>query len=128
MSRNHKFDIEVPLFANRPVGDEGFKLEKDGTPMLGVTDLTLRAGANGFTNLILGFEAGAAVRCTAEMVAHVDIVGSEQRILDLAEIYRDVTVEVAAGVAKEGGTIDNTLEAQAHFVKRIIEIALERIG
>ena len=128
MSRNHKFDIELPLFTNRPVGDEVFKLEKDGTPLLGVTDLTLRAGANGFTNLVLNFEAGAAVKCTAEMVAHVDMADSERHTLELAEVYRDVKGEVEAIVEMEGNTIDNTVEAQAHFVKRIIEMALERIG
>ena len=125
----HKFSVELPLCPNSPGKDEApFKLEMDGKPLSGVTDMTLRAGSNGLTNMILGFEAGAAVRCTAELIAHVDMVGGEQRILELAEIYRDVTVEVAASVAKEGGTIDNTLDAQAQFVKRIIELALERLG
>ena len=125
----HKFNVELPLYPNKPrEGEAPFKLEMDGKPLSGVTDITLRAGANGFTNMILGFEAGAAVRCTAELIAHADMTGSEQRILDLAEIYRDVTVEVVASVAKEGGTIDNTLDAQAHFVKRIIEMTLERLG
>lgn len=118
----HKFEFKLPMFPNQTISDNGMpcELKMDGHDMKGVTSLTMRAGSNGFTNVVVEFEASCAVEAAAHLVAHMDL-----GYIDPQEAL--------------GGIYDSAIEDfpilreykldgcdKAEIVKRIIELTLER--
>lgn len=126
----HKFDLALPLFPNHSIGElpgTGVKLEMDGRQLEGVTGLCIKAGSNGFTNIAVEFEAGCAVRMTAELIASLGGGDQSLRQLVLANVYRKARSDIDADLERDGDTLETDTGAQAAFVTRIIEVALERI-
>lgn len=72
MSYKHlKFnEFKIQLAADDPSQS---RIEMNGEPLHGVTDLTVRAGANGYTNIICNFTADATVNMTAALIAKVNV-------------------------------------------------------
>jgi len=62
-ANKHKFDVNLDL---NPHTDETY-IKLDGKALSGVTDITIRAGANGFTNVVLGMEVSALATLTGEL-------------------------------------------------------------
>lgn len=125
----HKFEFKLPMFPNQKIEDNGMpcELKMDGRDMKGVTSLTMRAGSNGFTNVVVEFEASCAVECAAHLVAHMTGFTFEEQQLQLAGIFREVNEEIKAELEREGANLMDEYMAQADFVRRIIELTIERV-
>lgn len=121
----HKFDLKLPMFPHQTIGEEGMpcEIKMDGNDLKGVTQLTVRAGSNGFTNVVMEFEASCAVEMAGHLVAHMD--ANDTLEFQMAEIYRDARIEVENELDGEG--LEHSHFGQAKLVQRIIEMALERI-
>jgi hypothetical protein len=117
----HSFDITLPMYPPATVSD----LKMDGKNLKGVTDLTIRAGGNGFTNVVMEFEAAVAVEFVGHLVAHVQGAENEEMTFELAQIYRDARNQVENELEGEG--LEYSHLGQARLVQRIIETAMERI-
>ncbi len=66
----HSFTFNLPVNPH----NDSIVLEMDGQPLRGVTDVCVKAGTNGYTNVILGFEARAAIEMTGALVANVNLL------------------------------------------------------
>lgn len=108
------FDFVLPLEPHTGrIGDEPFSAKCNGKDLQGVTDLTLRCGANGLTNVVIGYEASIAVKAVAMHVASIrldDHVGEE-----LLERIYDTAIQEAVGRDAPGAVI----------VRRIVEMLAE---
>jgi hypothetical protein len=119
----HRFNFKLPMYPNRKIGERDLPavLEMDGKHLPGVTDLTVRAGSNGFTNVVIEFEADVAVEFVGHLVANLNLTEDQAQILF-------------------GGIFDKAVEAypilrefqmdgadKIEIVKTIIEQALARI-
>lgn len=121
----HKFNLQLPMYPHQTVSDNGMpcKLEMDGKELKGVTGLHVRAGVNGFTNVVMEFEASCAVEFVGHLVAHCD--ANDTLEFQMAQIYRDARAEVESEMEDEG--LEYSHFGQAKLVHRIIELAMERI-
>ena len=132
MSRinEHMFNFNIPMFPTQRVSDNGMSTEliMDGQPLQGVTSVCIKAGSNGFTNVAIEFEASCAVQFVGHLCARVyDAAGAEEHDLKLAEIFRDVNEEIRVELEQDGANLMQETYAQAKFVQRIIETAMERL-
>lgn len=123
MSIERKFEFDLPLHCG-PGQADYTTLKMEGNRLEGVTDLTIRAGANGFTNVVIGFEMDAAVRMAAKMVARLDCMNDEKCFL-LSEVYSKAKTEIDEELEREGSELDAEIYLQAQFVRRVLEILLE---
>jgi hypothetical protein len=125
----HLFNFKLPMFPNQSISENGMQcvLEMDGMQMKGVTGGHLRFGANGFTNVVIEYEASCAAEFAGHLVAHMTGFTHEEQQLQLAEIFRDVNNEIMAELESEGANLMDEYMAQADFVRRIIELTIERI-
>ena len=62
--KTDKFDILLPLYA----GSGPVHVKRNGEEMQGVTDVTVRAGVNGHTNVIIGVAAPTSLSCLAASI------------------------------------------------------------
>lgn len=63
--KHHNFEFGLPLYPHQAIGEAqspDLKLEMDGKELQGVTSLTARAWANGFTNVAIEFDCSAAIK------------------------------------------------------------------
>lgn len=112
----HKFDFDLPEHTSLPA-----KLSMDGSQLLGVSAITVRASSNGITNAIVEFEAAVAVQFVGALIAHVNHTNDDV----FSEVYGDALDE--AMKLSEGTLIAHDKEAKAFLVKRIIEMLMERV-
>jgi len=129
-TKEHKFDFKLPMHPARKVSDSGLpcELKMDGRDITGVTDLTVRAGTNGFTNVVIGFEASCAVEFAGELIANINGFTHDEQALTFAHIYQTAKSEIDEELTSEGAELDSEFMLQAQFVKRIIELTLERLS
>ena len=121
----HLFNFKLPMFPNQRIQDNSLPcvLEMDGKQMKGVTGGHLRFGSNGFTNVVIEFEASCAAEFAGHLVAHMDFGHMECQDV-LGGIYDEVVSEL--------GLLDDFAHSldgcdKADLVKRIIELTIERI-
>ena len=120
----HKFNFKLPM---SPTHEE-VVLKMDGREITGVTDLTVRAGTNGLTNVAIGFEASCAVEFAGKLIANINGFTHDEQVLTFASIYQTAKSEVDEELAHEGTELDSEYMLQAQFVKRVIELTLERLS
>ena len=115
------FDIKLPFYPHQTIDGKQAPLEikMDGVDLTHcATDIAIRAGANGFTNVVMGFEAKAGIKAAAHFVANMETTEDEMQLL-LGGIFDYVASEYPEGIT-DGA--DKT-----EFVKRIIEETFARI-
>lgn len=119
----HEFEFLLPELPNRTVGQSGMqcKLQMDGKELRGVTGLTVRAGANGFTNVVVEFEAQSAIKAAGALVANMNMHEVEEDYL-LGGIFEEAVEHIP--VLREFN-FDGA--EKRDFVKSIIEKTLERV-
>lgn len=126
-TNEHKFDFKIPMLPNQTVGDNGMpcELTMDGRPLEGVTSVFLKAGANGFTNVAIEFEAS----CAAQFIGHLDASVVQHNGLDgellLAGIYTDALEDIESRYDFE--EFHDTYEQKAEFILKVLALALERM-
>ena len=70
MHRNeHEFDIKLGLDGNGP--DNHIKM--DGKELKGVSSLIMKAGVDGYTNVVMQFDAPMIANVVAELTVNLDI-------------------------------------------------------
>lgn len=125
----HKFDFKLPMFPNQKVSDNGMpcELTMDGRKLEGVTSLFLKAGANGFTNVAIEFEAS----CAVQFVGHLDATVVTHDGLDgelfMSAIVDDAIEHVYSDGGLEPGELFTSYEHKAEFLRKAIALALERM-
>ena len=120
----HKFDFKLPMFPNQTVSDNGMpcELNMDGQPLKGVSSLVVRAGSNGFTNVVMEFEASCAVEFAGHLVAQLNL-SDEQAQMDLGGIYDQAMADV--GLTEDfAHTVDGADKVE--MVRRVVELCIER--
>jgi hypothetical protein len=118
----HKFNLQLPMYPHEPDGMP-CTLEMDGNKLKGVTGLHVRAAVNGFTNVVMEFEASCAVEFVGHLVAHCD--ANDALEFQMAEIYSDALADVEKQL--EGEVLEYSHFGKAKLTHRIIELAMERI-
>jgi hypothetical protein len=121
----HQFKFSLPQFPNQSISENGTQceLKMDGHDMKGVTGGHLRFGANGFTNVVIEFEASCLAEFDAHLIAHMD--ANDTLEFQMAQIYRDARNEVENELDGEG--LEYSHFGQAKLVQRIIEMTAERL-
>lgn len=109
--KHHKFKFNLPLDTREA------ELEMDGVPLKGVTGLTLRAGTNGFTNVVLEFSAPALAEFDAVLITTVN--PDDAMELALAAIYDEALLTVEKGL--DGDPLGVNPYARSHLVKEILK-------
>jgi len=79
-TNEHKFAVNLTL---NPNTDETY-IKLDGVELSGVTDITMRAGANGFTNVVLGMEVPVLATLTGELSVNAKLCDQYESCLFLA--------------------------------------------
>jgi hypothetical protein len=123
----HKFDFELPMYPMQTIGQDNVfpMLKMDGKELKGVTGLHVRAGNNGFTNVVMEFEANCAVEFVGHLIANVNTAMDEESAMLLSSIYQDALKQVQSDLDAEGEELEANYFAQAELVKRIIELSIE---
>lgn len=122
--KNHKFELNLPLYPNQPEeGELPVAIKMDGKKLEGVTSLFVKADSNGYTNVTLGFEADSMVSMTAVLVAKME--QSEE----LDEMLGGVLLKVLR--EKLGGNplkeTNATVPDLGLVVRQLIEVLFEEL-
>lgn len=118
----HVFDFNLPI---EPSRSEHTKLLMDYEELDGVTGLHVRAGVNGFTNVVIEMEAACAVKFAGELTLHMANVTHDEMSLALAGVYQIAKEEIDIELEREGADLDAEIYLQAQLVRRIIELSIE---
>lgn len=124
--KHHNFEFGLPLYPHQTIGEAqspDLKLEMDGKELQGVTSLTARAGANGFTNVAIEFECSAAIKMAAAFLPSIE--AHEEQVERLGAIYHEAMAEIKDQL-DDGETLDDHYMA-GEFVRQIITKALEQL-
>jgi hypothetical protein len=114
--------MELPMFPTHTFGANGMPTQilMDGKELQGVTDVTVRAGTNGHTNVVIQFNASSALNFVGELIAQVESDDYYDAIF--AGIYRIARADAESEL--DGEDFDKSAFAQAKFVRRLIELAM----
>jgi len=101
---------------------DGSTLVMDGKELEGVTGLCVRAGANGFTNVAIEFEASTAIKMAAHLIANLDLPDEGWEIGVFGGIFDEALEAVPNTSIKDYDGAD-----KMDFVKSIVTKCLERL-
>jgi hypothetical protein len=122
----HEFDLTLPLYLNcgadNPNHSHPLKLKIDGQPLKGVKELVVRAGASGFTNVVLELEAVSTLKLLGALIAHLNFETDEQRMNLLGGVFDQAVVDVLDDV-EQSNWFDGDEKCQ--LVQRIVELLIE---
>lgn len=126
MKNNHSFKFDLPLIPHSTVGNphgKGIYLSMDDRELKGVSGLNVKAGANGFTNVAIEFEAPCVMEFVAELTATLNNVDEDV----FAGLYADARAEIDRDLAMDGDEFESDRSSKARLAQRIIELAIERL-
>lgn len=126
----HTFNFDLPLIPHQRIQDSSpfdLRLEMDGRPLKGVTGLHVRAGANGFTNVELEFEAATALQFVAELTADPGLPHTEELDLQLAKLYRRAQAAIEYSQEQGSAEDENSYTRQAALVRKLVALLIENV-
>lgn len=120
----HNFNFKVGM---RAVDSASLKM--DGNELTGVTGFTIKAGANGYTNVAIEFEAPAAVCFVGHLMASLPNADDEEQALQLSAIWDDVSGKITDKWGLDrNNEIEFSIDAKADFVRLLITRCIEELG
>ena len=119
MDNVHDFKMNLPLLAHSP----GATVEMDGRPVRGVTGVTVRAGYNGLTNVVMEMQADTALSFSAATIVKLLADDIDRRVMgDLLNVYQEAHREVWAELDYDGLNIKDQPQAQSRAMVKLIEL------
>lgn len=123
----HRFNLTLPMFPKTKLGklESLSGIEMDGHELHGVTDLCLRAGTNGFTNVVIEMRASVAAKLAGALVVNLEETDITED-LNLAGVYKR-SMDEALAITGEVD-METSLELQSQLVKQIIINSIETLS
>lgn len=119
MDNVHDFKMNLPLLAY----SLGATVEMDGKPVRGVTGVTVRAGHNGLTNVVMEMQADTALNFSAATIVKLLEDDIDRRVMDdLLNVYQEAHREVWAELDYDGLNIKDQPQAQSRAMVKLIEL------
>lgn len=103
----HQFQLTIPLYPKA----EHTEILMDGKPLHGITALCLKAGPDGFTNLVLEVQAPVACEFVGELFVALEMTP------EVEDLFSDI---FDSSLAKVGEPLEDS-ETKATFIRRVIE-------
>lgn len=98
-------------------------VEMDGKPLTGVTGVTIRAGYNGYTNVIMEMQADAAINMSASSMAKLMVDDFDKRMADkMVAIYDEAHREVLQEMEFDGLDIFTQPQAKSRVMMKLLEL------
>ena len=128
-SNVHDFRFNLPLlphqrsFTNKLGQKVEAAVEMDGKPLTGVTGVTIRAGYNGYTNVIMEMQADAAINMSASSMAKLMVDDFDKRIADkMVALYDEAHREVLREMEFDGLDIFTQPQAKSRVMMKLLEL------
>lgn len=124
MNNAHHFKIKLPLFPHEALQEApnpAIAIEMDGKKLEGVTGINVRAGYNGYTNVVLELTTNTAIEMVAALLVNLNEEVTFEQHHPFASMYDEAHREVIRELEYDGLTLEDQPVSKAKIIINLIE-------